>query len=316
MTPVLLMLASWAIEAVFGWPDWLYRRVRHPVVWLGVLIGWLEQRLNRRTFSHWVRYMSGAFASLLAVGLAAGTTLLLVRSLPEGWAGFAVEAIVASSLLASRSLYQHVAAVATPLSIGDQSAARKAVSLIVGRDPDKLDEAGIARASIESLAENASDGVIAPLFWGAIFGLPGLVAYKTINTLDSIIGHRNERYESFGGFAARLDDVANLVPARLTGLFIAIASARHSAFRIMLRDARRHRSPNAGWPEAAMAGALGIRLSGPRVYGDGLIDEPWLNSEARDPGPSDIRGALRLYMRALAVAASALIGLVLSGTAI
>lgn len=311
MTPALLMLASWAVEAVFGWPDWLYRRVRHPVVWLGVLIAWLEQRLNRRAFPSWGRYMFGTLASSLTVMLATGLALLLVRSLPDGWTGYVVQAAIASSLLASRSLYQHVAAVAAPLSVGDQSAARTAVSLIVGRDPDRLDEAGIARASIESLSENASDGVIAPLFWGAFFGLPGLVAYKTINTLDSIIGHRNQRYEAFGGFAARLDDVANLVPARLTGLFIAIASARLSAFRIMLRDARGHRSPNAGWPEAAMAGALGIRLSGPRIYGDRRSEEPWLNPEARDADASDIRSALRLYTLALAIAWLALTGLVL-----
>ncbi|ABI75604.1 cobalamin biosynthesis protein CobD [Hyphomonas neptunium ATCC 15444] len=313
MTPALLMLASWAVEAVFGWPNWLYWRVRHPVVWLGVLIGWLEQGLNRQAFSHWVRYMFGGFTSLLAVTLATWLAVLLVHSLPDGWTGYVVQAAIASSLLASRSLYQHVAAVAVPLSVGDQSAARKAVSLIVGRDPSRLDEAGIARASIESLAENASDGVIAPLFWGALFGIPGLVAYKTINTLDSIIGHRNERYEAFGGFAARLDDVANLIPARMTGLFVVIASMRFSALAIVVRDARKHRSPNAGWPEAAMAGALGIRLSGPRIYGDRCSEEPWLNPEARDPGASDIQRALRLYILALALVGLTLIGVVLLG---
>ncbi|WP_233355860.1 adenosylcobinamide-phosphate synthase CbiB [Henriciella litoralis] len=311
MTAALLMLAAWAIEAAFGWPGWLYRRVRHPVVWFGALIGWFERGLNRPGFPHWVRYLCGALASLLAIALATALALLVAHALSDSWMGFAIQAAIASSLLASRSLYQHVASVAAPLLASDLCAARKAVSLIVGRDPAQLDKAGIARASIESLAENASDGVIAPLFWGAIFGLPGIAAYKAINTLDSVIGHRNERHAAFGGFAARLDDVANIVPARLTGLLIGIASAELSAHRIMVRDAKRHRSPNAGWPEAAMAGALGVRLSGPRLYGDRRSEEPWLNPDARDPGSVDIRRALRLYILALMGAALLLTGFAL-----
>jgi len=309
----MLMLIAWAVEAVFGWPDWLYRRVRHPVVWFGVLVGVLEKLLNRQTWPHWTRYLLGAASSLLAITLVAGLALMVAQALSDSWAGFAVQAVIASSLLASRSLYQHVASVAAPLSAGDLSAARKAVSLIVGRDPTRLDEAGIARASIESLAENASDGVIATLFWGAFFGLPGIAAYKAINTLDSIIGHRNERYAAFGGFAARLDDAVNIFPARLTGFLIAVASASLNALKIMVRDARKHRSPNAGWPEAAMAGALGVRLSGPRIYGDRCSEEPWLNRGARDPCSTDISRALRLYILALIVAALALMGVVIIG---
>lgn len=313
VTAAMLMLTAWAVEAVFGWPDWLYRRVRHPVVWFGVLVGALERLLNRQAWPHWSRYLLGAVSSLLAITLVAGLALMVAQALSDSWAGFAVQALIASSLLASRSLYQHVASVAVPLLAGDLSAARKAVSLIVGRDPSQLDEAGIARASLESLAENASDGVIAPLFWGAFFGLPGIAAYKAINTLDSIIGHRNERYAAFGGFAARLDDAANIFPARLTGFLIAVASASLKALKIMVRDARKHRSPNAGWPEAAMAGALGVRLSGPRIYGDRRSEEPWLNRAARDPRSTDIRRALRLYILALFVAALALMGVVIIG---
>ena len=185
-------------------------------------------------------------------------------------------------------------------------AARSAVSMIVGRNPDQLDEAGIARASIESLSENASDGVIAPLFWGALFGLPGIAGYKAVNTLDSIIGHKSERFAAFGGFAARLDDIANLIPARLTGFLLAAVSGVFRSFGVMVRDAGKHRSPNAGWPEAAMAGAIDVRLSGPRTYGDRITDEPWLNAGARDPDASDINRALSLYVKAMISAATLL----------
>lgn len=214
-----------------------------------------------------------------------------------------IEAALASSLIASRSLYEHVANVATPLVAGDLAASRLAVSQIVGRDPETLDRAAVARASLETLAENASDGVIAPVFYGVLFGLPGLAAYKAINTLDSMIGHRTARYLAFGGFAARLDDVVNFIPARLMGLLFAIISLRGTAFKIMWRDAGKHRSPNAGWPESSLAGALGVRLSGPRHYGDRLTQEPWLNEQAADPCPMDINRGLALYVRAMMLAA-------------
>jgi adenosylcobinamide-phosphate synthase len=309
MSTALLMLAAWAIEALFGWPDWLFRLVRHPVVWFGAIVRWLERRLNREHWAHAARYVGGAVSSLLAISLATGLAWLISSALADTGTGLVLEAMIASSLLASRSLYEHVANVARPLASGDIDSARRSVSLIVGRDPAQLDEGGIARASIESLAENSSDGVVAPLFWGAIFGLPGIVAYKAINTLDSMIGHRNSRYAAFGGFAARLDDLMNFLPARLTGLLIAVVSGQKRVFTITLQDASRHRSPNAGWPEAAMAGALGIRLSGPRVYGDRTSPEPWLNGDAPDPSPGHLNQGLRLYVRAMALCA-ALLGLV------
>jgi adenosylcobinamide-phosphate synthase len=215
--------------------------------------------------------------------------------------------IVAWPFVALRSLHDHVAAVSAPLQAGDLAGARVAVSQIVGRDPATLDEAGIARAAIESLAENTSDGVMAPLFWGALFGLPGIIGYKAINTLDSMIGHRTVRHEAFGWASARIDDLVNLVPARLTGLlFVLVAPRRSEAMACMLRDARRHRSINAGWPEAAMAGALGVRLSGPRVYHGGMADEPWLNGAARDPLAADVVGGLAIYVRAMTVLAGCL----------
>jgi adenosylcobinamide-phosphate synthase len=201
--------------------------------------------------------------------------------------------------VAFRSLYDHVAAVRDPLRAGDIEAARSKVAMIVGRDPNQLDEAGIARAAIESLSENASDGVVAPVFWGALFGLPGIIGYKAVNTLDSMIGHRTNRHEAFGWAAARIDDVANFVPARLTGLLFATLAGsekRSDALSCMRKDARHHRSINAGWPEAAMAGALGVRLCGPRSYDGEIADEPWLNATARDPASVDITRALETYV--------------------
>jgi len=203
-----------------------------------------------------------------------------------------------------RSLHEHVRAVAVPLAAGDLPAARGAVAMIVGRDPEQLDREGVARAALESLAENTSDAIVAPVFWGVLFGLPGIAAYKAVNTLDSMIGHRTPRHQAFGWASARIDDFANLIPARLTGLLFALVSTRpRAALGAMWRDARRHRSPNAGWPEAALAGALEIRLSGPRVYHDRVADEPWLNEGAPDPQPDDIARALRLLRFAMLVLA-------------
>lgn len=299
MASSALMFGAFLLEAACGWPDRLYRRIRHPVVWIGALISGLETALNLDRFSSAACRVLGMLTALIVVSASTLSACLLVALLPQTPVGFAVEVIIASSLLASRSLYCHVLYVVQHLEHGDLAGARQAVGRIVGRDPARLDSAGVARASLESLAENASDGVVAPLFWGSLFGLPGLAAYKAINTLDSMLGHRTARLEAFGGFAARLDDVANLIPARLTGGLIALASLRSAAVHVMLRDARRHRSPNAGWPESAMAGALGIRLGGPRVYVGELVGEPWLNAAAPDPGPEDARRGLHLYVRTL-----------------
>ncbi|MEM9170741.1 MAG: adenosylcobinamide-phosphate synthase CbiB [Pseudomonadota bacterium] len=342
------MFAAWAIEAAVGWPAFVYARIGHPVVWIGALVTACETALNRPAWRETARYAAGMAATALIVAASALCAATIAAVLPNTAVGFLVEAAVASSLLASRSLYEHVRRVWRPLAAGDLAAARRAVAAVVGRDPDRLDEAGVARAGLESLAENMSDGVVAPLFWGAILGLPGLAAYKAVNTLDSMIGHRSARYAAFGGFAARLDDVANAIPARLTGLLIAAASMKRAAFTTMARDAPRHRSPNAGWPEAAMAGALGVRLSGPRAYGsaparpsmvgdqekvvsgaqnenlersfdaneasDALLDEPWLNAAAPDPSPARMHAGLTLYTRALAVGAVVL-GLIALETA-
>lgn len=301
-----MMLVGLALDLVLGWPGWLYARIGHPVTWLGAVIVALEGRWNAGSRNR--RIGMGALCVALVLAIAALPALAVQWLLPEGIAGVVIGGVLAWPLIALRAMHDHVAAVADPLTRGDLAGARGAVAMIVGRDPDLLDTAGVARAAIESLAENTGDGIVAPVVWGAIGGLPGIAAYKAINTLDSMIGHRSERYEAFGKVAARLDDVANLIPARLTGLLFALAAPRDMgrALRVMLRDARAHRSPNAGWPEAAMAGALGVRLSGPRIYDGGVSAEPWLNGGARDPGAQDMRRALTLYARAMAVMALAL----------
>ncbi|MEM1313718.1 MAG: adenosylcobinamide-phosphate synthase CbiB [Pseudomonadota bacterium] len=307
------MLAAFAIDSALGWPRAAFEAVGHPVVWLGKLIDWTDRRWNRPALGDGARRAAGAAAMLLAVAAAVVPAAALQASLPAGLVGWIVLGVLAWPLLAVRSLHDHVAAVQAPLERGDLDGARASVAMIVGRDPTRLDAAGVSRAALESLAENTSDGVVAPLFWGVLFGLPGIAGYKAVNTLDSMIGHRTERHEAFGMASARIDDLANLAPARLTGAVFALASGRRRAWSVMRRDARKHRSPNAGWPEAAMAGALGVRMSGPRAYADRVSEEPWLNAGAADPDAAALRQGLRLYRRAMILVAAGLAALVAMG---
>ncbi|SFJ38347.1 adenosylcobinamide-phosphate synthase CbiB [Bradyrhizobium sp. cf659] len=301
------MAVAMAVDALLGWPAPLFARIGHPVTWLGRLITRVDTAWNRPSDPPAFRRAAGVAGALVVIAVSAAIGWVLQSVLALGWIQFVLVGILAWPLVALRSLDDHVAAVAGPLQAGDIAGARAAVSRIVGRDPATLDEAGIARAAIESLAENASDGIVAPVFWGALFGLPGIFGYKAINTLDSMIGHRSERHEAFGWAAARIDDVANFIPARLTGfLFVLLAPRRTEALSCMTRDARRHRSPNAGWPEAAMAGALGVRLSGPRIYHGSITNEPWLNEGARDPLAADITQGLTVYRRAMLLLAGLL----------
>ena len=301
------MAVAMAVDALLGWPAPLFARVGHPVTWLGRLITTVDTAWNRPSDPPAFRRAAGVAGALVVIAVSAALGWVLQSVLALGWIQFVLVGILAWPLVALRSLDDHVAAVASPLQAGDIAGAREAVSRIVGRDPATLDEAGIARAAIESLAENASDGIVAPVFWGALFGLPGIFGYKAINTLDSMIGHRSERHEAFGWAAARIDDVANFIPARLTGfLFVLLAPRRAEALSCMTRDARRHRSPNPGWPEAAMAGALGVRLSGPRIYHGSITNEPWLNEGARDPLAADITQGLAVYRRAMLLLAGLL----------
>jgi adenosylcobinamide-phosphate synthase len=305
MSFALVMLIGLVIDVAVGWPRALFRRVSHPVVWMGALISMLERRWNAGSARR--RLLTGAL-TVAVVLLACVLPAVLVQALlPDGWTGALLLGICAWPLIAVRSMHDHVAAVRDPLAASDLPAARLALSMIVGRDTRALDEAGASRAALESLAENTSDGIVAPLFWGVVAGLPGIVAYKAINTMDSMIGHRTPRHEYFGKLAARLDDLVNLIPARLTGIVFCLCSnGFRRALQAMLQDARRHRSPNAGWPEAAMAGALDIRLSGPRIYHDQVAVEPWVNDGAPDPGVGEVTRGLALYRRAMFLCAAAL----------
>jgi adenosylcobinamide-phosphate synthase len=301
---VTLTLAALLIEAVVGYPDRLVRSIGHPVTWIGRLIRALERNCNSDTATPGRRRALGLIAVLLIVSIVAVVTLVIERGLlllPFGLIGVGV---LASALLAQRSLHEHVARVADALDNTGVTGGREAVSHIVGRDVAVLDVAGIARAAIESLAENFSDGVVAPVFWMLIAGLPGAAVYKAVNTADSMIGHRTPRYQAFGWAAARLDDLLNLPASRLSAfLIIAAASvtpraSASGAWRAVRRDAGRHRSPNAGYPEAAMAGALGLALAGPRSYGGVRVDDALMGDGRRAADAGDIRAALGLYRRA------------------
>lgn len=291
-----------AIEAAFGYPRALLRAIGHPVVWIGALISRLDRALNRDGAPPALRRLAGvgALAALVLSAFAIG--LVVERACQALPFGILPLAVVTSSLYAQRSLDEHVADVAASLDASLEQG-RASVGKIVGRDVTQLDAAGVARAAIESLAENFSDGVIGPALFTILLGLPGALIYKAVNTADSMIGHRTMRHEAFGWASARLDDLLNLPAARLSALLIALGAAVTGAsFRAALttcrRDARAHASPNAGWPEAAMAGALGLRLGGPRAYGSRQVDGAWLGSGPADAGATDIRRALRVFRRA------------------
>jgi adenosylcobinamide-phosphate synthase len=301
---VTLTFLALLIEALVGYPDRLVRAIGHPVTWIGALIALLDAGLNRPSLGPHARRIAGIVSLAIIVAVAAAAGVIIERGLSLLPFGIFLAALAASSLIAQRSLYEHVAAVATALERDGLAAGRTAVAKIVGRDPQALDEAGVARAAIESLAENFSDGVVAPVFWMALAGLPGAAAHKAINTADSMIGHRTPRHEAFGWAAARLDDLVNLPASRLAALLVVGAAALGSrasaaaAWRSVLRDAGRHRSPNAGYPEAAFAGALGLALAGQRVYGGVSVDDAVMGDGRREATAADIRAALALYRRA------------------
>ncbi|MCO7736938.1 adenosylcobinamide-phosphate synthase CbiB [Brucella intermedia] len=319
---IILSLAL-LLDRFVGDPPQLWQRMPHPVVLFGKAISWGEKRWNNRNLAAAVLRRNGMWLTVGLVAVCVVLGLVLEFLLPfAGTAGAVAEILIVTVLLAQKSLADHVQAVALALREDGLKGGRRAVSMIVGRNPEHLDEGGISRAAIESLAENASDGIVAPAFWFLVGGLPGLFAYKMINTADSMIGHLNDRYRDFGRFAAKLDDVANYIPARLTGLLASLATAitkdrlsGREAFSVMRRDARLHRSPNAGWPESAFAGGLGLALAGPRQYGTEKVEGPMLNASGkRDADADDIDAALHLFwstmslMTGLVIAAS-LIGL-------
>ena len=290
------------VDGIVGDMAWLFSKIGHPIALLGRVIGFLERRLNREGSSERARFLSGLVVTLFVVFL---TTYIgwylseLARAVKLGWI---VEVVVVTILLAQRSLYEHVLSVARALGRGDIADGRVAVQHIVGRDTNELDKNGIARAAIESLAENFADGVVAPIFWYLVVGLPGVFAYKAINTLDSMIGYRSLEFASFGLVAARLDDVANWIPSRLAALILVVSAVfpytadPSRAAGIMWRDSSKHPSPNAGWPEGAMAGALNLSLGGPRQYPGGVSEADWIGDGTHLASFKDIHRALLLFI--------------------
>ena len=309
MTPIIL-LAALGLDALLGDPDWLWRRAPHPVVVVGRAIAWMDERWNRARDGA-VRGKLAGFGAVMVLVLGSVWLGLALASAFEriGALGAGLEIALVAILLAQRSLAAHVGAVRDGLRSG-LPAGRRAVSMIVGRDTSRLDESGVARGAIESLAENFADGVVAPAMWYLIGGLPGMLAYKAVNTADSMIGHRSERYRLFGWASARLDDVMNWPAARLAAMLLLAVRPRGVAvsWRSIRADAARHRSPNAGWPEAAMAAILGLALGGPRSYGDGTLNEPYINADGRRSATVyDIQRALAVF-RDACLALAALVG--------
>jgi adenosylcobinamide-phosphate synthase len=305
MTVALAFIAM-LIELCLGYPLALHRAIGHPVTWIGRLIAWLDRALNRESAAAQARLAAGVAAILILLVVVGVLAFLVQSALLRLPFGLLAAALVASTLIAQRSLRRHVTDVAAALETGGVAAGRQTVAHIVGRDIDKLDAAGVARAAIESLAENFSDAIVAPVFWMAIGGLPSAALYKAINTADSMIGHRTPRHEAFGWAAARLDDLVNLPASRLSALLLVTAAALSgngagAAWRAVRRDAGKHRSPNAGYPEAAMAGALGLSLAGPRLYGGALVEDAFMGDGRREADAADVRRALALYRTADAI---------------
>lgn len=312
--PYLLLVAALALDAVVGEMPFLFRRIPHPVAAIGSAIAFLDAKLNRTHRGSMDRAVRGLFVVAVMIATAVGVGLgvrMLTEAVPFAWV---LELLLIVTMIAQRSLHDHVAAVGRGLDDGGLDGGREAVAMICGRDPKQLDSHGVSRAAIESCAENFSDGIVAPVLWYVVFGLPGLLVYKTVNTLDSMIGHRSERYRAFGFTAARVDDLMNLIPARLAGLYLSIAAAfvptarPFAAVRTMIRDARKHRSPNSGWPEGAMAGALGLALAGPRrYYGYEVLDQ-WIGDGGRaEAEAGDIQRALSVYVVACLINAGVVV---------
>lgn len=293
---MIAVACAMVLDAVLGEPKWLWDRLPHPAILMGRAVGWFDKTLNNRARVNGVLAICSLVFGACVLGL-------VLAALPGWWA----DVLIGAMLLAQKSLVQHVAAVgdALRISLGD---GRRAVAMIVGRDVRDMDAAAVARSAIESAAENLSDGVIAPLFWFSIAGLPGLLAYKFVNTADSMIGYRTERYEAFGWAAAKLDDALNWVPARITAALIWLATSNRASWRAIRADAALHRSPNAGWPEAAMAPALGVALSGPRSYDGQMQDFPWVHGAGRkDARAADIDAACAVLWKVWGIALIAVI---------
>ena len=298
MDNYLIILGAILIDIIFGWPNIIYKAIGHPVTWVGKLIKIFDKKLNNITYSNDFKKMSGLVTILICSLLVIIICILIEKFLNQFSFGMFISMIIMWPLIAINSMHQHVNNILINIQVNNIKLVRKSVSKIVGRNTSKLNKTDLIRASIESLSENTSDGVIAPIFWGLLFGLPGIALYKTINTLDSMIGYKNKKYKYFGWASARVDDLVNIIPARITGVLYAIVSNNFLfTISIMLKDGHKHISPNAGYPESAMAGALNIKLSGPRFYNNIKRNDPWLNEKGLDPSVKNLKKALMLYKR-------------------
>ena len=297
----LIIVLAIVLDAILGDPKWVYSKIPHPVAVIGFQIERLDRFLNQTIYSTSTRKIFGVFSAVIVISSSWLFGWLIDNLCSQVSFGIILQVVTVSIFLAQNSLYRHVASVAKACSVNDIISARSQISHIVGRDPNSLDQKAIGRAAIESLSENFSDGVVAPIFWYAVGGLPALIAYKALNTSDSMIGYLNEKYAHFGWCSARLDDLANFIPARLSALIISVAaflipSANGSnALKTVIRDAKKHRSKNAGWPEAAMAGALDIKIAGPRHYSGGLVNDAWMGAGTSNVEASHIHRALRIF---------------------
>ncbi len=282
---ILPLLLGYLLDLIFGDPE----RLPHPIVWFGKMISWGEHRLNRGQH----RMAKGAVMSVAYILLVFFVLWGLIRLIPNAILWGVLNTIIIFYCLAGTTLIREVRNVFLAL---DESleAGRKQVARIVGRDTSELTAQEVRTAALETLAENLSDGVIAPLFWLAVLGVPGMVAYKMVNTLDSMIGYRTERYKDFGCWAARIDDIANYIPARLTAVLMVIASGKLSLLKFVWRNGRKHASPNSGYPEAALAGALDCRFGGPHYYFGELFDKPFIGENERDLTTADMLKAVRI----------------------
>ncbi len=301
---LFILFAALIMDWFLGEPKLVWNRIPHPVVLIGKAVTLADDRLNIQSDTDDEKIKKGSIAIAILIIASLGFALVLQIFLQKiGAIGIALEAVIVFVFIAQRSLYDHVEAIQSALQSGGLKEGRKAVALIVGRDPNFLDKTGVCRAAIESLAENFSDGVVAPAFWYAVFGLPGLFAYKIINTADSMIAYKNEKYLHFGRTTAIIDDLANWLPARISVFLIAAGSgvinglkAMRNSVSVTLRDAGLHRSPNAGWPESAMAGGANIALGGPRQYANETVDQAFINAAGkRKLEVSDISKTLKIF---------------------
>lgn len=296
MDNFLVILGAMLIDIALGWPNVLFKLVGHPVTWLSKIINLLDVNLNNPSYSDNAKRLNGCIALLICIVLISIIFMTIQKILANVPFGIFITMILTWPLIAINSMHKHIKDILEDFKKNKIQLIRKSVSKVVGRNTLNLNKTNLVRASIESLGENTSDGIIAPIFWGLIFGLPGIALYKTINTLDSMIGYKNNKYKDFGWASARVDDFVNLIPSRITGIFYALISKNFLfTITVMIKDGNKHVSPNAGYPEAALAGALNVSLSGPRVYNKVTRNDPWLNEKGLPPSVLDLKKALKLY---------------------